>query len=451
MSETTESQIQHSTLTGLLEPFTTGASGRTEILGLSGSSDAWFCAGLLARAVSDATLLVVAADQATAQRFHRALVFYHGIAADILFFPHWETEPYAPLSPHPEVEATRLSTLAALATGRGKAVVTTVKALQQKVLPRSVFETLALQLETGQEISRNDLLTNLTALGYQRASLVEDRSCFAVRGDLVDLFPPMLEQPVRLAFFGDELEEIRVFDPVSQRSLDNHMVRLDLVPAREMILAGTHLETFSRRFKERCDDLEIPRRQREMILEEVREGLLAPGRENLLPLNYEKLGKVFDYLDRFTWLLLDPPAIIAAADEFDDAVRCGVERAERSGEPFAPAEDFYLTTRELEDSLGKGPRIDLAALQVYRLEEEYPVYRVSVTGNADLRPDHAEHDGSLAPLVQRLNDWLNDEWRILVVCHQRGQMERLLDLLAPNELPVNRVPELRPGRQVPVG
>ena len=124
----------------------------------------------------------------------------------------------------------------------------------------------------------------------QRVSLVEDRGCFAVRGDLVDLFPPMLEQPVRLAFFGDELEEIRAFDPVSQRSLDDQMVRLDLVPAREMILAGVHLETFTRRFKERCDDLEIPRRQREMILEEVREGLLAPGRENLLPLNYEKLG-----------------------------------------------------------------------------------------------------------------------------------------------------------------
>ena len=161
---------------------------------------AWFSAGLLAREDSGSTLLVVAPDQATAQRFHRALVFYHGIAADILFFPHWETEPYAPLSPHPEIEATRLSTLAALAAGRGRAVVTTVKALQQKILPRSALDALALQLEIGQEICRDELLKDLTALGYQRVSLVEDRGCFAVRGDLVDLFPPMLEQPVRLAF-----------------------------------------------------------------------------------------------------------------------------------------------------------------------------------------------------------------------------------------------------------
>ena len=88
MSETIEPRIQHSTLSGLLEPFSTGSSGRTEILGLNGSSDAWFSAGLLAREDPVSTLLVVAPDQVTAQRFYRALVFYHGIASDILFFPN---------------------------------------------------------------------------------------------------------------------------------------------------------------------------------------------------------------------------------------------------------------------------------------------------------------------------------------------------------------------------
>ena len=103
-----------------------------------------------------------------------------------------------------------------------------------------------------------------------------------------------------------KLEEIRSFDPASQRSLDRHLVRLELAPAREMILAGVHLDTFTRRFKERCDDLEIPRGQREAILEEVREGLLGPGRENLLPLNYDGLDTLFDYLGRFCWLVAGP-------------------------------------------------------------------------------------------------------------------------------------------------
>jgi transcription-repair coupling factor (superfamily II helicase) len=452
MSSTTEEpRIQHCTLSGVLHPFASGLFGRSEILGLNGSSNAWFAAGLLAGNKHAERLLIVASDQVEAQRFHRALCFFHGHQADILFFPHWETEPYAPLSPHPEIEATRLATLAALVNGRGKAVVTTVKALQQKILPRSVLDSLRLQLEVGSEISREKLLQGLSSLGYQRVSLVEDRGSFAVRGDLVDLFPPMLEQPVRLAFFGDELEAIRNFDPASQRSTDKHLVRLELAPAREMILAGSHLETFTRRFKERCDDLEIPRLQREAILDEIREGLLGPGRENLLPLNYAGLDTLFDYLDRFCWLLLDPPAIIGAADEFAATVRRGEERARRNDEPFVPAGDFYLDSQELEVRMGRGPRIDLASLEVFQLDEDYPVYRVPVTGNTDLRPDHVAHDGSLTPLVERLRGWLSDDWSILVVCHQRGQAERLLDLLAPSELPVTWVPELKPGRKFPVG
>ncbi len=451
MSETIEPRVLNFTLSGLIEPFTSGIFGRTEILGLNGSSDAWFAAGLLARNTRDEPLLIVASTQAEAQRFHRALSFFHGRQTDILFFPHWETEPFAPLSPHPEIEATRLATLASLANGRGKAIVTTVKALQQKILPRKVLDTLRLQLEVGNDISRDVLLHGLSSLGYQRVTLVEDRGSFAVRGDLVDLFPPMLEQPVRLAFFGDELEEIRSFDPASQRSSDHHLVRLELAPAREMILAGSHLETFTRRFKERCDDLEMPRAQREAILDEVREGLLGPGRENLLPLNYDELDSLFDYLDRFCWLMLDPAAITTAADEFAEAIQCGQERAARSDEPFVPAADFYLDSQELETRFNQGPRIDLASLQLYQLEEEHPVYRVPVTNNADLRPDNVEHDGSLAPLVERLRGWLSAGWKVLVVCHQRGQAERLIDLLAPHELPVSWVPDLVPGREFPVG
>jgi transcription-repair coupling factor (superfamily II helicase) len=452
MSATTdEPRNQNYPLGVILETLSSGIPGRTEILGLSGRSDAWFAAELLSRRRNSGCLLVVCADQSEAQRFYHALSFFHGHPSDIVYFPHWETEPYTPLSPHPEIEATRLATLAALADNRVRALVTTAKALQQKVLPRSVLDSLRLQLQVGGDLPREELLHRLTALGYQRVALVEDRGTYAVRGDLVDLFPPMLEQPVRMSFFGDQLEEIRCFDPASQRSVDHHLLRLELAPAREMILAGNHLETFTRRIKERCDELEIPRAQRQAILDEVREGLLGPGRENLLPLNYAKLDTLFDYLGRFCWLIKNPPEVIAAADEFAEAVRVGEQRAINSGEPYVKAGDFYLSGEALEGHLLRGPRIDLAALQVYRLEDDHPVFRVAVRGNADLRPDHVAHDGSLKPLVECLQGWLDDNWCILVVCHQRSQAERLLDLLAPSGLPVAWTPDLSPGRAVPAG
>ncbi len=90
-------------------------------------------------------------------------------------------------------------------------------------------------------------------------------------------------------------------------------------------------------------------------------------------------------------------------------------------------------------------------MQLYQLEDEHDVYRVAVTGNGDLRPDHVEHDGSLAHLVKHLQEWLQSDWRVLIVCHQRGQAERLLDLLAPHELQINWVPDLVPGCQVSSG
>ncbi|MEJ2470630.1 MAG: transcription-repair coupling factor [Desulfuromonadales bacterium] len=441
MSTINDRHIQHVSLSGLLDLWSAGLPIRSEVLGLYGSSDAWFVAGLLRHDPANRRLLIIAPDQPTAERFHRALAFYHGSVNETLLFPHWETEPYAPLRPHPEIEATRLATLGALATGRGRAVVTTVKALMQRLIPRQVLESLSFNLAVDQEWPRERLLQKLVALGYQRVSLVEDRGSFAVRGDLIDLFPPQHDQPVRLAFFGDELEEIRAFDPTSQRSLENRLRHIELVPAREMILNGVHLETFAQRFKERCDDLEIPRSQREAIFEELREGLIAPGRENLLPLNYPGLDTLFDYLGPCDELLLDPPAITASADEFAASISHGETRAGQAGEPYVMAAEFYLEQAGLEAYLNRGRRLDLVSLQVYQLEDDHPVYRVAVTGNADLRPEQAAHDGSLKPLVDKLNDWLDEAWRVLVVCHQRGQAERLIDLLAPSELPVSWQPD----------
>jgi transcription-repair coupling factor (superfamily II helicase) len=450
MTTAVEPSVKSQSLNGLLEVLAGPAVLRAEVLGMTESSAAWLASGLLADRQTR-TLVVLAADQATAQRFKQSIGFYHGHADDVLLFPHWELDPYAPLSPHAEVEALRMATLASLTAGRGRVVVTTPRALLQRVMPQQVLKALHLDLTVGREYARGTLLKRLTALGYHRVPLVEDRGCFAVRGDLIDLFPPSQENPVRLAFFGDELEEIRVFQAGSQRSTEQHLNRLQLFPAREMILAGEHLDTVCARLKERCDDLEIPRSQREALLEEFREGLLGPGRENLLPLNYPQLDSLFDYLGDVRWLVFDPPAVNREADDFAEAVLYGEQRAAGCGEPYVTAEDFYLAPEQLETALQRAPRIDLPTLQVYRLEDEHPVYRVQLQGNADIRPDHPEHDGTIGYLVGHLQRWLAEGWRTLMVCHSLGQAERLRDLLSPSELPLDWQPGRVAMAELPVG
>ncbi|MCK4535968.1 MAG: transcription-repair coupling factor, partial [Desulfuromonadales bacterium] len=427
-----EPAVQQHSLSSLLGSLAGSTSLRTEVLGLNASSMAWMAAGLLAD--NQQPLAILAADQAAAQRLCQALGFFHGNQQEVCLFPHWEVDPYTPLSPHPEIEATRMATLAALSTGRARAVVTTVPAILQRIMPRPVLADLYLHLVTGREYVRHDLLERLSELGYMRVPLVEDRGSYAVRGDLIDIYPPSFEQPVRLAFFGDELEEIRCFSVATQRSDQQRLEVLELVPAREMVLAGKHLSTFCARLKERCDDLELPRSQREALLDEVREGLLAPGRESLLALNYPGLECLFDYLGKVRWLLLDPPAIASAADEFAEAVRTGEDRLRGLNEPYVPAADFYLTPEDLERQLASSQRIELADVQVYQLDQDHPVYRVQVQGNAELRPDHSAHDGSYAYLFDRLQQWIHDDWRILLVCHQQGQVERLLDLFETRQV-----------------
>ena len=439
-------EVAHATIRSVLDGLSAGAT-RLEVLGLLGSSGAYLLAAELATLAEP--LLVVAADGREAERCAAALAFYHGRPDEVFFFPHWEIRPYEPLSPHPEVEASRLAALAALHEGRARAVVTTARALLQRVIPREVLGTLSASLRAGEDYPRNELTALLLRLGYNAVPLVEDRGTFSLRGDILDIFPPSLPQPVRLEFFGDSLERLRPFDPVSQRSAAAELKELRLLPAREMVLTGEFLTTFSRRLKERCDLLGLPRTLREAVLEEAREGLLAPGRQFLLPLVHDRLDSLFDYAPKGRWVILDPPAVEQAGDEFAAEVAEGVARLARREEPYVEATELYLTPAELERELTLRRRQDFSPLDVLRLDEGRQRYRLNVFGNGDIH-GRLREAGGFAALAAQLRQWREAGWRTLLVCHQQGQAERLVDLLAPEGMhpdfdPTVSCKSLRPG------
>ncbi len=426
-------EIAHATTRSLLQQVREGAR-HIEIQGLAGSSGAYLLAALLRE--SSEPLFILAPDQKNAEQLATDLAFYWGRPDEIGLFPQWEVTPFEPLSPHPEVEARRIAALAGLLTRRARAVVLPVRAAMQRVIPRAVLTDLSLQLAAEEEYERAPLLQRLTELGYQAVPLVEDRGTFSVRGDIIDLFPPSREEPVRLEFFGDFIERMRPFDPASQRTRDEELNELAVLPARELILAGRHWETFTGRFKERCDALDLPRSRREELIEALREGLLAPGSHFLLPLNYDRLDTFFDYAGAGRWVVLDPPASEQEADAFAAATLAGAERAAAKGEPYGARDALYLTSAELERNLADQPRIDLSGLQLYRLEDDRARCRFQATGNGDLRAALKQEGATLRPLVTHLRQWRDANWRVLLVCHQRGQAERLLDLLAPHDLQI---------------
>ena len=430
--------IRHATLHAVAE----GARShrRLEVHGLTGSGNARLLAELLDE--TGGTCAILVADQKQAARLCADIRFFRR-QDDVVFFPNWEVGPYDPLSPHPEVEAERIASLAAMHAGKARAVVIPVRSLMQRVMPRQVLNDLSLQLLLEEEYPREELKERLLGLGYQPVPMVEDRGTFSLRGDILDIYPTASRQPLRLDFFGDFIEQIRPFSVTDQRVVDQQLNEVLLLPAREMVLAGPHLEHFLLRLKERCDDLDMARSRREAILDEARESLLAPGREFLLPLNYELLSPLFDYLPDVDWVVLDPPAVEQAADQFAAEIRSGESRIAASGEPYVEASSLFLEPADISTALGSARQIDLTRLQLYHLEADWPLFRVESVANTDFLCQPNELKGGLDRLVDQLEEWREQNWRVLLVCHQRGQGERLQEMLENHGLSLPFEPERR--------
>ncbi|MGH6830720.1 MAG: transcription-repair coupling factor, partial [Methylocella sp.] len=279
-----------------------------------------FCAGDLTRALakdaeSRAVALVhVARDGQRARAFGEALAF---AAPDIelLDFPAWDCQPYDRVSPDSAIAARRIVVLSRLARSRSalerpRILSTTVNALVQRVAPLSKIAGDTFSAAPGNVVDRDVLVNWLETNGFARASSVRDTGEYAVRGGILDLFPPGMPQPLRLDFFGDALESIRAFDSETQRTT-GQLRALDLVPMSEVQLTSESM----RRFRQAYVAHFGAQTRGDALYEAVSEGRRHQGLEHWLPLFYEKLDTLFDYCPGAP-LIFDPLAEAAASERF---------------------------------------------------------------------------------------------------------------------------------------
>ncbi|HEX9024677.1 MAG TPA: transcription-repair coupling factor [Geobacteraceae bacterium] len=408
---------------------------RVSIPGLAGSAPAY----LISRTLTEIRrpLLIVTKDQESAEEFWRELRFYSGDSAEILHFPAWETAPFEQASPHPDITGQRLYALFCMSAGKYRAVVAPLAAVLQRVLPQGLLGDVSQYLVAGEEVEREALVAKLVRLGYGNVPLVEDRGTFSVRGGILDIFPPDLAAPVRIDFFGDFVDTIRTFDPVTQRSLRS-LDELIILPSREVILSEEVLSAFAPRLKARCDQLEISATRRRELAEQLNSAIYPPGIEYLQPLFHPHLDTIFTYLggDAVT-AVVDPEGMTAAAAEIEGEIAAGEERARERDVIFCERSGLFLSPEELARALSAGRRIELPHLELLGGAGEEEPLRFSSANNADLKlaisPDSEE---VLRPLAERLSTWLEEKWRVILVCHQKGQAERLHELLAHYGLPL---------------
>ncbi|MCC0178622.1 transcription-repair coupling factor [Waterburya agarophytonicola K14] len=216
------------------------------------------------------------------------------------FYPTSEASPYSHFDPESEITWGQLSVISYQLSNKKdvqkpKAIVATERSLQPHLPPPEVFQSYCLTLEKGMELTSIQLDKSLARLGYERVSLVEIEGQWSKRGDIIDIFPVSAELPVRLEWFGDELEQLKEFDPSNQRSLDK-LEKLLLTPsAFSSIIANTILEN-SKSIEGYLSDEEL-----EILLE----GNPPEGMRRFLGVAFDKPASIIDYLSDNTLIAID--------------------------------------------------------------------------------------------------------------------------------------------------
>ncbi|MGH1448354.1 MAG: transcription-repair coupling factor, partial [Pseudomonadaceae bacterium] len=287
-----------------------------------------------------------------------------------------------------------------------------------RIAPRSFLGGSVLMLEVGQQLDMEQMRLDLDASGYRCVDTVYEHGDYAVRGALLDLYPMGSRLPLRIDLFDDEIETLRTFDPETQRSIDK-VEHVHLLPAKEFPLDKAALTGFRARFRERFD---VDYR-RCPVYQDLSEGLVPAGVEYYLPLFFEELHSLFDYLPDNT-LLFSLPGIEGSAEHFWTDVRNRYqEQSVDKTRPLLTPAELFLSVEDCFALIKRFPRI---------LCHQDPIGPAA--GNIHFScqaPPELPIDNRLDQPLAALQTFASSfEGRILYVVESAGRREAMLDLLA---------------------
>jgi transcription-repair coupling factor (superfamily II helicase) len=410
----------------LLLPSTDAIAARSSLsLGQLIGSSAALCAVELARK-AERLLLVLAADPGHADQLEAEIRWFAGDALPVSHFVEWETLPYDSFSPHQDIVSQRLAVLASLPDLTAGIVIASAPGLLQRLPPTDYVAARTLRLHTGQQLERQAFIDSLTAAGYIRVPQVTEHGEVAVRGSLLDVFPMGSQAPIRIDFFDDEVETLRLFDPETQLTAEA-IGNIDILPAKEVPLDGEDVSRFRRAYRARFEGQ--PSKSR--VYREVSDGIAHGGIEYYLPLFFETTATLPDYLP--------PDALVLAPSDL---------RSVLEGMRAEIEERYTLCSLDPErpilapDEAFAAPAEVLARLERFR-RVSWSAQSVQESGNAlnvpTLLPPairvEARFEDAAASLMRFLGDFAG---RVLFTAESAGRRENIVDLLHGRGLEVTR-------------
>ncbi|WP_095589699.1 transcription-repair coupling factor [Actibacterium ureilyticum] len=396
-----------------------------------GGAPEGFDARLLAQelAKSGGPVCHIARDDKRRAAMRAALAFFAPDAV-VLEFPGWDCLPYDRVSPNPAVSAARMATLAALVHGvPGPFILlTTLSAATQKIPARDLLRDAAFSARVGGQINEETLRNFLVRMGFSQSPTVMEPGDYAVRGGIIDIYPPGGDGPVRLDLFGDELDGLRRFDPVTQRTTET-LQTIDLAPVSEVILDEAAITRFRQNYRiafgaAGTDD---------PLYEAVSAGRKHQGMEHWLPFFHDRLETLFDYLPGASVFLDDQitPSRLTRWEGIEDQYQTRLHALEQKNrvdtvyKPCAPGQ-LYLDDAAWE-----------AAVAGHRVLHLNPLKQATGPGVIDaggrigrnFAPERKLESLSLFSVLKDHIEARRAEGPVIVASYSDGARERLTGLM----------------------
>jgi len=242
--------------------------------------------------------LIVTPDSASCEKLFSALNALKDEGRKILMFPEWDSMPEYQNSPDINIQAQRLSSIYSISNAKDKTVlVTSISAMSQFLVPLEYIFNFSSTININTKIDREDLAIKLISSGYERTDIVDNVGQFSIKGNIVDIYSPYHENPGRIELAGDLAEDIKFFNPSTQRTVSKTK-NFTIIPTREISFSQNSLSLFKERFKEHCDNNHIRKNLREQITELTENQVYFPGIEYYLPFFHQNMCTIYDYLPK---------------------------------------------------------------------------------------------------------------------------------------------------------
>ncbi len=418
------------------------------ISGLRGSSPTWLAAMLS----QEQSCCCIVPDEHLTTLFEGDLRLFS--KRQILHYPGHEIPPYTPLSPDQRITAARLSTLYRLHNGDKQLVVTSIEALLRRTMPASVLMKSSEYLLAGEECDRDELLEKLVLLGYEKVALVQSVGDFAVRGGIVDVYPPPFgletgdihEGPLRLDFFGDTVESIRFFDPLSQRS-KGEIPEVTLLPVTDVLRgynSGDSDKTSAALLLQQAETNNWESEESARIAERVRNGQNFAGMEFFLPIFYQNSPQqnstVFDFLAKDSLLIIvDAEATSQSMDLSLERIEKNYQTAKLNGTPALPPDELFLDRKEITRQMDKFQQLRFTDFP----DEKSHTIAISSSNHQLLKQNitlKRAQLGLLAPLSSQISEWLQNQDHVVICCRSSKHTKNLANMLTRHQHQVELLP-----------